>query len=194
MQLAWRDRAGEKLGPVGEPQEQIKTPVLSPDGKEVVVVANEGEVRDIWIHEVERPVKRRITFDEPSADRPTWHPSGKRVTFSRGTVGAVDVWTAPSDGSGKPAPFYESAFSDFGFEWSADGKYLAGSGGHFLFYLRENANGEGWEKVVLEDDTFDHVSPELSPDGRYLAYQSNQSGRHEVYVRPFPEGGREWRI
>ena len=194
MQLGWRDRSGNQLGLIGEAHEVIQLPVLSPDGQEVVVLGRENGVQDIWVHEVERPVKRRITFDATHNDRPTWHPSGNRLTFSAGTVGRSDIWISASDGSGEPALFYESPASDFGFEWSADGKYLVGSGSHFLFYLKEKDAGDGWEKVVLEDDQFDHVGPELSPDGLYLAYQSDKSGRDEVYVRPFPEGGREWLI
>lgn len=199
MQLAWRDRSGERLGSIGEAQERIGLPVLSPDGKEVVVVGTTDRVSDIWIHEVDRPVKRRITFDETSNNRPTWLPSGKQVTFSGGAFSGGEteqrnIWIAAADGSGDPTLLYDSPSSDFGFEWSQDGKYLVGSGRRFLFYLRAKADGNGWEKVVLEDDRFYHVAPELSPDGRYVAYQSDESGRNEVYVRPFPEGGGKWQI
>lgn len=194
MQLAWRDRNGKRLGSIGEAQESIQMPTLSPNGKEVVVVASTDRALDVWIHQVDRPVKRRITFDETRNDRPTWHPSGKQVTFSGGGSGGSDIWIAASDGSDKPTLFYGSPSSERGYEWSRNGKYLVGSGRHFLFYLRADADGNGWEKVVLEDDRFDHVAPELSPDGRYLAYQSNESGRAEVYVRPFPKGGAKWQV
>lgn len=199
MQLAWRDRSGKRLGSIGEAQERIGLPVLSPDGKEVVVQGTTDREQDIWIHEVDRPVKRRITFDETAEARPTWLPSGKQVTFSGGAFSGGEteprnIWIAATDGSGDPTLLYDSPTSDFGFEWSRDGKYLVGSGRRFLFYLRAKADGNGWERVVLEDDRFGHVAPELSPDGRYVAYQSDESGRAEVYVRPFPEGSGKWQI
>jgi len=194
MQLAWRDRSGNRLGSIGEAQEGINFPVLSPDGKEVVAVGTTDRLLDIWIHEVDRPVKRRITFDETSDDRPTWLPSGKQVTFSGGETAQRNIWIAATDGSAGPTLFYESPSSDFGYEWSRDGKYLVGSGRSFLFYLRAKADGNGWEKVILADDRFGHVAPDLSPDGRYVAYRSDESGRAEVYVRPFPEGGGKWQI
>ena len=194
MQLAWRNRQGTSVGRIGEPQQEIAMPVLSPDGRQVVVLGVEDGIRDIWIHEVDRPVKRRITFDESHNDRPTWHPSGESVSFSAGVVGRSDIWMAAADGRGEPRLLFESPASDFGFEWSPDGRYLLGSGSHFLFYLRKPDGQDAWEKVILEDDRFDHVAPDLSPDGRYLAYQSDRSGRAEIYVRPFPDGDKIWQI
>ena len=66
-----------------------------------------------------------------------------------------------------------------------------GSGGSFIFYLRPRSDGEAWDRIVLEDNSHDRVGPELSPDGRYVAYESAESGRPEVYVRPFPHG--DWK-
>ena len=196
MQLVWRDRAGRKVGEIGEPQQEIGLPVLSPDGKEVVVMSVENGVRDVWVHEVERPVKRRLTFDTDNQDRPTWRPSGREITFSSTSTstahGRMDIYVTAANGSEQPRPLYESPISDFGYEWSPDGKYLVGGGAKWLWYLRQV--GDGWEKVILADDRFDHVAPELSPDGRFLAYQSDETGRGEVWVRPFPEGDGKWLI
>ena len=72
---------------------------------------------------------------------------------------------------------------EFGYEWSADGKYLVGSGGGNLWYLRAEESGSGSEKVMFLDTSFDALSPDLSPDAGFLAYESNDSGRCEVCVR-----------
>ncbi len=187
-QLRWRDRNGNPLGTIGEPQEHIAIPVLSPNGDEVVVQGETDGVQEVWIHEVNRPVKRRVTFR--GGARPTWLPSGSEVSFNRDG----DLWVAAADGSAEPRMLFQrptSRYGNFGFEWSRNGRYLVGSGGSFIFYLRPKADGEGWERVVFEDNSYDRVGPDLSPDGRYIAYESAESGRPEVYVRPFPEG--DWK-
>ena len=75
------------------------------------------------------------------------------------------------------------------YEWSSDGKYLVGSGAGKIFYLQAKEGASGYEKVMFLDTPFDALSPDLSPDGRFLAYESNETGQHEVYVQPFPQGG-----
>ena len=193
-QLIWRDRAGKKLGTIGAPHSQILMPVLSPGGSQVVVQARENDNFDIWVHEVARGLKRRLTFDLATEDRPTWTPRGDKISFSSNRDGNFDVFIKPADGSGEAEPLLANPGLEFGYEWSADGKYLVGSGGGKLWYLRVDEGGNGYEKVMFLDTPFDAVGPDLSPDAKFLAYESNESGRPEVYVQPFPDGGAKWQV
>ena len=193
-QLIWRDRAGDKLGTIGAPQPLIQFPVLSPDASQVVVQARENENGDVWVHEVARGLKRRLTFDTANDARPTWTPRGDKISFSSIRNGNFDVFIKPADGSGETESLLATPANEWGFEWSADGKYLAGSGGGKLWYLRAEEGGNGYKKVMFLDTSFDAVGPDLSPDAKFLAYTSNESGRYEVYVQPFPDGGAKWQV
>ena len=194
QQLIWRDRKGQKLGTIGAPQPQINVPVLSPDGNQVVVQARENENTDVWVHEVARGLKRRLTFDPENENRPTWTPQGDKISFSSVRNGNLDVFIKPADGSGEAEPLLATPVNEWGYEWSADGKYLVGSGEGKLWYLRAEEGGNGYEKVMFLDTSFDAVGPDLSPDAKFLAYESNESGRYEVYVQPFPQGGAKWQV
>ena len=194
QQLIWRDREGRKLGTIGAPQPRIRMPVLSPDSSQVVVQARENDNTDIWVHELARGLKRRLTFDPATEDRPTWTPGGDKISFSSSRNGPMDVFIKPSNGSGQAESLLADTGGVFGYEWSANGKYLVGSGRGKLWYLRAEEGGSGYEKVMFLDTSFDAVGPDLSPDAKFLAYESNESGRYEVYVQPFPDGGAKWQV
>ena len=194
QQLIWRDRAGRKLGTIGAPQPEISEPVLSPDGSQVVVRARENDNMDIWVHEVARGLKRRLTFDPAPERRPTWTPGGDKISFSSYRDGSADVFIKPADGSGEAESLLATPAHEWGFEWSADGKYLVGSGQGKLWYLRAEESTSTFEKVMFLDTPFDAIGPDLSPDARFLAYESNETGRYEVYVQPFPQGGAKWQV
>ena len=194
QQLIWRDRKGQKLGTIGAPQPQMSRPVLSPDGNQVVVQARENDNTDIWVHEVARGLKRRLTFDPVDEGRPTWTPRGDKISFSSIRNGNMDVFTKPADGSGEAEPLLATPTNKWGFDWSADGKYLVGSGEGKLWYMRSEESASTFEKVMFLDTPFDAVGPDLSPDAKFLTYESNESGRYEVYVQPFPDGGAKWQV
>ena len=193
-QLIWRDRAGKKLGTIGARQPQILMPVLSADGSQVVVEAGENDNTDIWVHEVARGLKRRLTLDPVPEGRPTWTPRVDKISFSSIRNGNMDVFIKPADGSGEAEPLLATPAGEWGYEWSADGKYLVGSGDGKLWYLRSEESEGTFEKVMFLDTPFDALSPDLSPDAKFLAYESNESGRYEVYVQPFPQGGAKWQV
>ena len=194
QQLIWRDRKGTKLGTIGVPQPEILLPVLSPDGSQVVVQARENANTDIWVHEVARGLKRRLTFDPANEGRPTWTPRGDKISFSSGRDGGMDVFIKPADGSGEAESLLATSANEWGYEWSADGKFMVGSGTGKLWYLRAQESTSTFEKVMFLDTPFDAVGPDLSPDAKFLAYQSNESGQYEVYVQPFPDGGAKWQF
>ena len=189
-QLVWRDRGGKKLGVIGRPQQDIRMPVLSPEGSRVVVRAFENENWNIWIHDVARPLKTRVSFAPANVDLPTWTAKGDKITFSSNRNGNWDIFVKSADGSGEAEPLLATPFNFYGYEWSSDGKYLVGPSGRNIWYLQAKEGASGYEKVMFFDNpSFHERGPDLSPDARFLAYESDESGRFEVYVQPFPQGG-----
>jgi len=191
--LVWRDRRGQEMGTIGHPQPQLRMPVLSPDDTRVAVVANEGDNADIWIHETGRALARRLSVDEAGEDRAAWMAGGRDVTFTSTRTGRVDIFMKPSDGSREAEEVFKSDERDYGYEWSYDGNFLVGSGGGKLWYLEKGRTG-AYEKKMLIDSNYDAVAPSLSPDASLVAYESNESGRYEIYVQPFPDGGPRWQV
>ena len=194
-QLVWRDREGNKLGTIGEPHStNIVTIALSPDGRRVAVAAAENLNFDIWIHEVDRPVKTRLTTHEGTDWQPRWSPKGDRVAFSSARSGARDVYVVTANGSEEPSLLFGSPdFRDDLNDWSEDESILVLSRypGPEIFYLRRKETGDGHEEVPFLENASEG---RLSPDGRYLAYQSGQSGTPEIYVRSFPHGEDRQRV
>ncbi len=96
------------------------------------------------------------------------------ISFSSNRDGSADVFIKPADGSGEAESLLATPAGEWGSEWSADGKYLVGSGSGKLWYLRAEEGGSGYEKVMFLDTPFDAPSPDLSPDAKFLAYQSTR--------------------
>ena len=186
-QLVWLDRRGEKTGEIGEAQEGIGDPALSPDGRLVAVTATEGSNHDVWVYDIARGVRTRVSSAPERYFQPVWSPAGDEVAFTSERAGNADIFLRQADGSGE-----EQVLSD----WSRDGKYLLY---HLpdpktradLWYLERNEDGSGWEPHPFLQAPFAERVPRFSPDGRYVAYVSDESGQDEVYVQPFPEGGRK---
>ena len=198
-QLVWRDRAGEKLGKIGQPQKDIQYPALSPDDRRVAVGANDGDNMDVWVHEVERPVKRRLTFDAQSDSRPQWSPSGREITYQSNLGESADIVHRAADGTGDAELLLGTgAVDERPYGWSRDGNYLVytaqAENNMDLWYLKRKDGGEGFEPVTFLATPFDESAPNVSPDGRFLAYCSNASGVRQVYVRPFPSGDGQWQV
>ena len=192
-QLGWWDRAGKKLADIGQPQRALQLPSLSPDGRLVGVEGVEDETgNDVWLHEVGRPVKRRLTMHPAGDSRAVWTPDGKFVTFWSRRNGDVDIFMMPADGSGEAQLISSSIGYEEPNDWSPNGKSLLYTGHSGIAYLQQEADGSGYEPTrYTQTDAWEWWGT-FSPDGRYVAYCSNESGRWEVYVRPFPGGpGKE---
>ncbi len=197
QQLVWRDRSGKKLGVIGRPQVRIQSPALSPDGSRVAVRGFENNNSDVWVHDVERPIKTRLTFAAETDAWPVWSPSGREITYWS-AKGSGDIFRRPA-GGGEEELLVGGENNEYPDDWSADGKHLLyrlldENGGFDLSYLRPKQQGEGFESVPYLRTEFDERSGKFSPDGKLVAYCSNESGRYEVYVRPFPEGGDKWQV
>jgi Tol biopolymer transport system component len=172
--------------------------VLSPDGRKVAVTNRtvEGEVA-IWVLDLDREARSRLTL-EGNGILPLWTPDGTQIVFSseRHDSGAVQIYRKAADGTGPAARLLGGDHSRFPSSWTPSGKQLA-----FTEWHPENMrdiwvlNLEEEEKAnAVRDTRFDEHSPIFSPDGRWMAYVSDESGRYEVYVQSHPPGRGRWLV
>jgi len=196
QQLVWLDRRGEKTGEVGQAHEAIGSSALSPDGRLVAVTAGEVSNQDVWVYDIARAVRIRLTSAPGRDTRPVWSPAGDEVAFVSNRAGNADIFLRQADGSGEEVVVAATPHAELLGDWSRDGKYLLYSlddseTGSDLWYLERNEGGSGWEPHPFLQTSFSELASRFSPDGSYIAYVSNESGQNEVYVRSFPEGGRK---
>jgi serine/threonine protein kinase len=198
QRLVWRDREGKPLGSIGQPQNEVRYPALSPDGKRVAVRSG----RDIWIHEVGRPVRTRLTTDDAYDTQPTWSPTGDRIAFASGRTGDRDIYVKRADGSGEATPLLlTEGTAEYLTDWSKDETILlfyrmlrdGGAGNRDIFYLRRKDDGS-YEEFAFQATQFEEVTPKFSPDEQFIAYVSNESGQLEIYIQAFPQGGSKRRV
>jgi len=197
-QLLWRDRAGRELGQVGEPAEYRSTS-FSPDGKRVAVAVVDSNAAnlDVWIHDLERGVASRFTFDPGYDVTPIWSPDGSRIVFSSNrSEGSAALYWKDASGAGAAELLLQAEADIYSSDWSSDGSFLA--------YNEQNPEtswdiwalpmgGVGKPFPVLQSG-FAEVRPRFSPDGRWLVYNSNESGDMEIYVTQFPGPGGKWQV
>jgi dipeptidyl aminopeptidase/acylaminoacyl peptidase len=198
-ELLWFDRAGKSLGSLHEILPYLN-PRISPDGKRVAVSIFEPSagVANIWIYDIERGIKTRLTFG-PTANRgPTWSPDGRSIAFARRRKDVFQICLKNSDGSGTEEALLESAGDDVPSDWSADGRVIA-----FSRIARPAKSREDIWILPLSGDRkafpflqteFNESNAQFSPDSKWLAYASDESGRFEVYVVPFPGPGGKFQI
>lgn len=201
QQLAWVDRSGKVSGPIGQPQDLITDTALSPDGSRVAVRGQEQNNDDIWIHDMARGTKTRITFHPAAERQPGWSPSGDRVVyFSYRNNDLADLFIHAADGSGEETLLVAGPGHDYAPNWSQDGKYLIyhvhdpATDNRDLWYVPMTGSDRQPRPFLQTPPNAKESLPKFSPDGRYVAYQSNESGRMEVYVRPFPSGDGKWQV
>ena len=193
-QLTWFDRAGQALGTLGAPDATQVDPALSPDGRQVAVSRVAQGNTDLWLIDAARTT--RFTFD-PAPDRyPVWSPDGSRLVFSRTRAGILDLYQKPANGAGAEALLLGSPQTKVATSWSPDGRSLLYTNvspktGYDVWLLP--MAGDPKPRPCL-NSTFAELSSAFSLDGHWVAYQSDESGRHEIYVRPFPGPGGQWQI
>ena len=195
--LVWVDREGREE-PLGvEPRGYIY-PRISPDGTKVALDVRDQE-NDIWIWEFSRQTLTRLTFAPEYDGDPVWTPDGQQVVFSSGRGGeaSYNIFLKAADGTGAVEALTDSSVDHWPHAFSPDGTHLvfsegARGGDRDLAMLSMK---DGREAVRLLATEFRESNAEISPDGRWLAYQSDASGQNEIYVRPFPgvDEGR-WQI
>lgn len=171
---------------------------LSPDGSRVALmrVNNPQRSTDIWIYDLRRGVSSRVTFEAAEENGPVWSKDGKTIVYTSTSAGGISVLSRPSGGGGSPQVLIPPGDQWIEIvDWSPDGRTL----------LAENDGGATRLNLVTIDVPTKKVSPlastpfiessgRFSPDGKWIAYDSDESGRNEIYVQPFPPDGTKWQV
>jgi len=190
-QLTWFDRNGKTLGLSGKPS-WYNNVQLSPDGHRIATDQTDQDGRniDVWVQDPAHDTTTRLTFDPALDTTPAWSPDGKQLVLSSNRSLNFRLYLKNADGSGAEEEIAEAGGSAFNsLDWSRDGKYILTRRSNELWYLTLPERAlkpliQGW---VVKGAQF-------SPDGRWVAYASNESGSMEVYVAPFPGGNGKWQV
>ncbi|HEY7575468.1 MAG TPA: protein kinase, partial [Thermoanaerobaculia bacterium] len=193
--LVWLDRTGKELGAVGAPG-RYSRPRLSPDGGRMAVeVRDPGN--DIWMHDLSRGLATRFTFDKAEDRTAVWTTDGGSLFFSRRNGAALEFYLKPVAASGAEKMIASIKVLGEVTDRSPDGRVIVlqtfGMGSNAAWDLSVLTVSDG-RIVPLLSTAFSETGGTLSPDGRWIAYVSNESGRFEVYVQPFPGPGGRWQI
>lgn len=197
QQLTWVDRAGRPLGTVGPP-DQYETPRLSPDGKRLAVLRRDPRTRtwDIYVIDLARGAGSRLTFDPGDDLLPVWSPDDSRIAWGTKRDGAFQIYQKLASGIGQEELLLKADAPIFPDSWSADGRFL-------LYYrLDPKTRQDLWvlplagdrQPALFLQTPFTDTNGRFSPDGRWIAYTSDDQGRYEVNVQPFPASGGKWQI
>ncbi|MCA1642389.1 MAG: protein kinase [Acidobacteria bacterium] len=197
-QMGWFDRAGKSLGSVG-PQGLLGELWLSPDGKRVAFDRRDLQSPDIWLLDLARSTTTRFTFDAAADTSPVWSADGSRIFFSSNRDGGkFSLYQKVSSGAGGDELLLKTETNAFADDW------FSGKAGEFIIYESESGlnrfdlmvlplAGERKPYPFLQTE-FNETHAQFSPDGRFVAYVSDESGRAEVYVQSFPAAGGKWQI
>ncbi len=191
--LNWRDRAGELLEAAAEPAGHWE-PRLSHDGTRVAVAIGQ-DVADIWILELASGMRTRFTFDPVDDRTPLWSPDDGQLAFSSGRSAAGEIYVRPISGQGEAKLLHAADAQVELTDWSSDGRLI------FFNLINPRAGGSdvwtvdvetGEAEVLLTGDWFEDAR--LSPDGKWLAFVSQESGRSEIHVQSFPDAAGRWMV
>jgi len=167
------------------------TMALSRDGSRLAISVLRGGRSELWVKTLPEGAMTRLSLGATTSYRPNWSPDGRTVVFASDQGGKLTTWSVPADGSSPPTPLLPGVWQTVDeAEYAKDGQWLVlrtgVGGGRDILAMRPGVDTSPQPIVATEAEEF---SPALSPDGRWLAYGSDESGRTEVYVRPFPNTG-----
>jgi Tol biopolymer transport system component len=188
--LTWFDRKGSRLGTVGKPDAYGQI-ALSPDGRRVAVERTDAGASDIWTVDLARGVATRVTLDPASEVDPVWAPDGRELLFASTRDGTARVYRKALEGDAPPSPLAEVSGAAYPECWSAPANAILYGQGQAIGILSPDGDAEP-ETIMKKDFQIDE--PQISPDGRWLAFISQESGQWEVYVEPFREEGERVRV
>ena len=196
-ELLWLDRTGREIGKIGEPGPYFDV-ALSPDGTRLAYgFAEKSGAQDIWVRDLKRDVASRLTFSPRNDIWPVWSPDGRRIVFATDRDGHFALMVRDANGTGTEQPVYGADDAEVGAsDWSRDGRRLAI--GVLPASRRWDIKTLSMDGTVKPSDYLvtdaSEQNASFSPDGRFVAYMSNESGTSEVYVQTFPVGGGKWQI
>ncbi len=194
--LVWVNRNGAEH-PVAAPAHAYQFPHLSPDGRQIAVGVVEQESQN-WLYDLTRETLTRFAFEGKFNNNPIWTRDGKRIAFQSNQSnkeGAANIYWQLADGSGGQERLTTSDYPNAPLSWSLDGQLLAfteinPATGYDIWVLRLSDR----KAQPFLRTPFNESVPQFSPDGRWLAYISDESGRWEIYVQPYPGPGGKWQI
>jgi eukaryotic-like serine/threonine-protein kinase len=196
-QLVVYDRGGKQLEKLGNEGDFMGLS-LSLDDKRIVVSRLDPDVGsyDLWIVESEGGKALRLTFDQTNETFPVWSPDGSRIVFTSNKNGEANLYQRLSNGAGTDELLYGSNDLKAATDWSSDGQFIVYEDrdpktDHDLWVLPRS--GDQKPSVVVQT-TFNEMKGRLSPDGKWIAYQSNESGTTQVTVQTFPPSGARWQV
>ena len=193
--LVWVDRKGN-VAPLTSTVRRYSNPRLSPDGQTIAVTISDAGASSIWLHEIARDAQTRLSFGEIDT-APIWAPDSRRVLYASGKDGPYQIFWRAVDGTTSEEPVLEDLVDKYPYAVSPDGVTLV--------YTRSQESGTGRDlwllslasdenpRPLLESANME-LNPVISPDGQWLAYQSNESGQAEIYAQAFPSAGRRQQI
>jgi Tol biopolymer transport system component len=203
-QLTWYDREGKVMGTVGEPSDYREL-ALSPDGTRLAVTKGGGGLVNIWLLDLSRGgASTRFTFGSASDAYPVWSPDGSRIIFSSNRDGRYNLYQKPANGVQDEVVLLKSSENKYATSWSRDGRFLLYAAAH------AKTKSDIWvlplegdrKPAPFQSTEFFERQARFSPDGHWVAYCSDESGRPEVYVRSFSmnsagtavEAGGKWQV
>jgi serine/threonine protein kinase/Tol biopolymer transport system component len=198
LQLGFFDRSGKLVSTVGAPG-VIQWPTVSADGNSVAIDRLDPQTGffDIWLHDLKRGTERRFTFNSKNNDSPIWSPDSSHIGFRSSRDGGHSLYQKATSGAAQDEPLHKSASLDVTpDDWSRDGRYI------FETILDPKTKGDVWVLPLFGDrkpfpylqGEYDEDFPRLSPNGRWLAYHSDETNRYEIYVQGFPNHTGKWQI
>jgi hypothetical protein len=202
--LEWLTRDG-KTSPLRAAPANWNGVRIAPDGRRLTFALSDAANTDtdVWTYDGGRDALTRLTFD-PGVDRnPVWTPDGRRLVYASSRGGAQNLWWQQADGSGNATRLTTNPNNQFLGSWHPSGRFLAfhesrpQTRNDLLIVPVEGDEARGWKPgtpTVFLSEPFAEQYPSFSQDGRWLAYESNESGAFEIYVRPFPGPGGKWQI
>jgi len=196
LEFLWMDRATKKLTTAVEGLTNVSDANLSPQEDRLALQINNG-VSDTWVLDLARGTRTRLTFGPIYNNNPLWSPDGKWIAYTSNRNGKYQIFRKASDGSGAEEQLLEDDKVLFPYDWSRDGKYILYDrgipGSQECWAVPLEGDRKPFQVVATTANTFRSV-PKLSPDGRWLAYVSDESGAFQIYVTAFKGGAGKWQV
>jgi Tol biopolymer transport system component len=196
VMLAWVDRSGNLIENVGTDRGEYRGVDLDPDGKRIAVHRHEGNGGDIWIIETSRGPTSKLTFSAlRDNSSPVWSPDGKRIAFGAQQNGKWQIYQTPANGGKEELLLDDQDRNVAPMAWSPDSKSLVlrvvdpkTQGDEYIFSFEDK------KLRPLLNGPLNELWAQISPNGKWIAYTSNETSRNEIYIRPFPSGEGQHQI